>query len=117
MQAADQIKFLGAGVWTYRVVDLEKFGIEMGDDALAMLTAELNGVAKPIIQSRSIEDIVTKLDQIQAAVMASPETKNIENRYGIEIISFKMTDASYPQEMNEKSAEAKGIRIRAQAVE
>ncbi len=115
MQAADKIKFQGSGVWTYQVIDLNKFGIEMGEEVKQMLARELNGIAKAKIQNHNIETIVTKLDMINKEVVESNDVKNIEKKYGIKIHSFKMTHAMYPHEMNEKTAQAKGEKILAEA--
>lgn len=116
MQAADKLTFQGAGVWTYRVVDLEKYGIKMGNKAQEMLTEQLNGIAKAKIQSKNIEAIVTKIDTINQEIMNSKEIKELENKYGIDIQSFNLKHATYPKEMNEKAAEAKGIKIKAEAI-
>lgn len=115
MQAKDFLKFQGRGVWTYRIVNLEKFGIKMGKDALNMLKQELDGIAKPAIQSKGIEEIVTNMEQINNEVNSSQNIKKLEQKYGIEIISFALTHATYPKEMNEKTAQAKAIRIMAEA--
>jgi len=80
MQAADKLTFQGAGVWTYRVVDLEKYGIKMGNKAQEMLTEQLNGIAKAKIQSKNIEAIVTKIDTINQEIMNSKEIKELENK-------------------------------------
>ena len=115
MQAADKIKFQGAGVWTYKIVDLHKFGIRMGEDAKAMLTAELNGIAKAKIQAHDVEYIVTRIDLVNDEVNLCDDIRDIEEKYGVDIISFRLTHATYPREMNEKTAEAKGIKIKAEA--
>ena len=115
IQAADKIPFPGDWVWTYKITDLRKFGIEMGSKALDMLTAELNGVAKAKIQTHNIEYIVTQMDSINKEVYGCDDVKDIESRYGIEIASFRLTKARYPTEMNEKAAKAKGIKIEAEA--
>lgn len=115
MQAADNLTFQGAGLWTYKIVDLKKYGINMRENALSMLTKELNGVAKDKIQSHPIEEIVTNLGVINKEIIKSNDVKDIEDKYGIDIISFRMNHATYPQEMNEKAAKAKGTRIEAEA--
>lgn len=115
MQAADFLKFQGRGVWTYKITDLEKFGVKMGDNALGMLKQELDGLAKPVIQSKGIEEIVTDMEEINKLVNASPRIKDIEKKYGIKILSFALTHATYPKEMNEKTVQAKGIKIIAEA--
>lgn len=116
MQAADKIKFQGAGVWTYKIVDLYKFGVQMGDKALEMLNAELNGIAKAIIQAHSIEEIVAKIEKINEKVNGCKDIVKIETKYGIKIDSFRLTHATYPKEMNEKTAEAKNVKIMAESV-
>jgi len=116
MQAADKIKFQGAGVWTYKITDLEKFGIKMGAKALEMLTVELNGIAKAKVQSHDVEYIVTKIDKINEEINQCIDIRALEEKYGVDIISFRLTHATYPKEMNEKTAEAKGIKIKAEAV-
>ena len=115
IQAADKITFPGSWVWTYRIKNLEKFGIEMGVDAKKMLEKELESVAKAVIQSRNIEDIVTKIDDVNSLVYNCNDVNLIENKYGIEIMSFKLTKARYPTEMNERTAKAKGMKIEAEA--
>lgn len=115
MQAADKIKFQGAGVWTYRIENLEKFGIQMGDRALQMLTAELNGIAKEKIQAKDVEFIVTRIGDINREINECRDIKNIENKYGVTIESFRLTHATYPSEMNQGTADAKRIKIMAEA--
>ncbi|MBU4501217.1 MAG: SPFH domain-containing protein [Nanoarchaeota archaeon] len=115
MQAADKLTFQGSGVWTYEVDDLNKYGIKMGNKALLMLTEELNGIARAKIQSHPIEEIVTNLDAINKEIIESNDIQEIEGKYGIDILSFRMKHATYPSEMNEKAAKAKGVKIEAEA--
>ncbi|MFH0892090.1 MAG: SPFH domain-containing protein [Candidatus Falkowbacteria bacterium] len=112
IQASDKIKFLGTGFWQYQVVDQRQFCIKMGKNALEQLANDLNGLAKGVIQSRGIEDIVSQLAEVKRAVEGSAEAiLSIEKKYGVDVISFTMTSATYPDEMNASSAEAKSIRI------
>ncbi|MCK5043687.1 hypothetical protein KAR52_01630 [Candidatus Pacearchaeota archaeon] len=115
IQAADKITFPGSWVWTYRIQNLEKFGIEMGVDAKKMLEKELESVAKAVIQSRNIEDIVTQINEVNSLVYNCNDVNLIEKKYGVEIMSFKLTKARYPTEMNERTAKAKGMKIEAEA--
>lgn len=115
MQAADKIKFKGAGVWTYTIEDLEKFGIKMGENPVKNLTANLNGIAKAKIQSFDVEINVTKIDYINQQVEDCVDKKTLENEYGVKIKSFRMIHATYPDEMNQATADAKRIKIMAEA--
>ncbi|MCF7835777.1 MAG: hypothetical protein K9M15_01515 [Candidatus Marinimicrobia bacterium] len=118
MQASDKIKFMGSGMFRYRIVDIYKFGVTMGKnkkDAETMLARELNSLAKSVIQSRTIEENVAEIDKTGEAVFLCNEKKQIELKYGIIIESFKMTSATYPKEMNEKTAEAKLLKIMGEA--
>ncbi len=117
MQAKDDMNFLGAGVWMIKVVDLQTWGIKMGSNAMAKLMKNLDGVAKNVIQSNEVETIMSGLGAINQAVFDSPEKIKLEKEFGVEIISFRMTYANYPESLNEKMAEAKGIRIKGEAVE
>ena len=81
-----------------------------------MLTAELNGIAKARIQTYEIEAIVTEIGKINNDVFSCASVQELQRRYGVEIKSFKITHARYPDEMNEKTAEAKGIMIKAEAI-
>jgi hypothetical protein len=116
MQAADKVKFYGAGVWTYKIIDLYKFGVRMGENALEMLTAELNGIAKAVIQSYPVETTVTNIDYINYQVNNCADVKKIEEKYGIKIDSFRLMHATYPQELNEGTAAAKKIQIVSEAL-
>ncbi len=118
MQAFDKIKFKGSGVFRYRKTDLYKFGVTMGkniQDAEEMLMKELNSMAKDVIQAHTVEENVTQMKTISKKVMNSEEKSRLESEYGIKIEAFKMTDATYPNEMNEKTAEAKLLKIMGKA--
>lgn len=116
MQAADRVKFFGAGAWTFRIVDLYKFGVQMKENPLEMLTVQLNGIAKEKIQSYPVETIVTNISYINQCVYSSEGVKKLEDKYGVAIDSFQMTHAAYPQELNEGTAAAKKIKIVSEAV-
>lgn len=111
MQTADKLKFFGAGVWTLKIVDLYKFGVQTSRGAREMLTANLNGIAKPVIQSCTVEENVTQIEKINAKINSCKEIPFIENQYGVKIVSFRMMHATYTKELNEKTAQAKGIKI------
>ena len=114
LQAADKIRFMGSGMFRYRKVDLYKFGVTMGKsikNAEEMLATELNSLAKSVIQGRTLEENITEIEETCLLVFASKDKKKLEEKYGIVIEAFKMTSATYPDEMAGKAAEAKGLKI------
>lgn len=118
MQAADRIRFMGSGMFRYRKDDLYKFGVNMGKsikDAEAMLARELNSMAKSVIQNRTLKENITEIEETCRLVLESKDRKNLEEKYGIEIEAFKMTSATYPDELSIKAAEAKGLKIMGEA--
>jgi regulator of protease activity HflC (stomatin/prohibitin superfamily) len=119
MQAADKIKFMGAVVCRYRVVDPYKYVITKGEGDVKyvekMLAKEVNAMTKTIIRAHNLEDNVSKTEMITKKIFDCQEKKDLENDYGIVIEAIKVTHAKYPQEMNEKAAEAKLLKIMGEA--
>lgn len=119
--SSDKISLLVSGLLTFRVTDPYTWAIEI-QDSENQLQRDFNGIVKDVIQSSSENDIIRKRDDLKNAIFQKlkthsintgkdVETMTLEQKYGIEIVSFNITDAEYPKNLQEASQRKKELEL------
>lgn len=115
--SSDKISLLVSGLLTYRVVDPYKWGIEI-QNAEGLLQRDYDGMAKDIIQASTETEIIKNREELKNRIFQKLKTqpinvgnKTLEDKYGIEIISFNITHSDYHTSLKEASQRKKELEL------
>ncbi|MDP2908030.1 MAG: SPFH domain-containing protein [Nanoarchaeota archaeon] len=115
--SSDKISLMVSGLMTYRVVDSYKFGVDI-QNAEGLLQRDYDGMAKDIIQASTETEIIRNRTDLKNRIFQRLKTepinignKTMEDKYGIEIISFNITYAEYPTSLKEASLRKKELEL------
>ena len=106
---------------TYRIRDLKRWGIE-NRSPLILLQTDFDGIVKDVMQSESINELIS--DRVRIKEQSYRTLKDLpineggltlEQKYGIEIISFVLRDTRYGEKLAEASEEKKRRELIAEA--
>ena len=106
---------------TFRINDLNRWGIE-NRSPQTLLQAEFDGIVKDVMQSESINALISDRVRIKEQIFRTLKDQPINEggltlgqKYGIEIISFILRDTRYGEKLAEASEEKKRRELIAEA--
>ena len=106
---------------TFRIKDLKRWGIE-NRSPQTLLQTEFDGIVKDVMQSESINELVSDRVRIKEQIFKALKDRPINEggltlgqKYGIEIISFVLRDTRYGDKLAEASEEKKRRELIAEA--
>ncbi len=106
---------------TFRIRDLDRWGIE-NRSPQTLLQAEFDGIVKDVMQSESINELISDRVRIKEQIYRALKDRPINEggltlgqKYGIEIISFILRDTRYGEKLAEASEEKKRRELIAEA--
>ena len=106
---------------TFRIQDLNRWGIE-NRSPQTLLQTDFDGIVKDVMQSESINELISDRvrikEQIYRTLKDLPINEGgltVEQKYGIEIISFVLRDTRYGEKLAEASEEKKKRELIAEA--
>lgn len=106
---------------TFRISDLNRWGIE-NRSPQTLLQAEFDGIVKDVMQSESINELISDRVRIKEQIFQTLKDQPINEggltlgqKYGIEIISFILRDTRYGEKLAEASEEKKRRELIAEA--
>lgn len=106
---------------TFRIRDLDRWGIE-NRSPQTLLQAEFDGIVKDVMQSESINELISDRVRIKEQIFRTLKDRPINEggltlgqKYGIEIISFILRDTRYGDKLAEASEEKKRRELIAEA--
>ncbi len=124
---AQRIMSLGnVALWTstmmtFRITDLERWGIE-NKQPMILLQNDYDGIVKDVMQSHSVDDLVSEREKIKEQIYQALKKRaineggpNLEEKYGIEIVSFVLRDTRFGDKLAEASEEKKRRELIAEA--
>lgn len=110
-----------SAVLTFRIRDLDRWGIE-NRSPQSLLQAEFDGIVKDVMQSESINELISDRVRIKEQIYRTLKNRPINEggltlgqKYGIEIISFILRDTRYGEKLAEASEEKKRRELIAEA--
>ncbi len=110
-----------SAMMTWRIVDLERWGIE-NQHPLQLLQNDFDGIVKDVMQSRRVDDLISEREQIKKQIFVALKARGIneggptlEQKYGIEVVSFVLKDTRYGDKLVEASEEKKRRELIAEA--
>ena len=100
-----------SAMMTFRIRDLELWGIE-NRSPQSLLQTDFDGIVKDVMQSESINELISDRVRIKEQIYRTLKDKSInkgaptlEQKYGIEVISFVLRDTRYGEKLAEASEE------------
>ncbi len=106
---------------TYRIRDLERWGIE-NRSPQSLLQTDFDGIVKDVMQSETINELISDRVRIKEQIYRTLKDRplneggpTLEEKYGIEVISFILRDTRYGEKLAEASEEKKRRELIAEA--
>ncbi len=110
-----------SGLLTYRIRDLETWAIE-NLDPLNLLQGDYDGIVKDMLQSEPLNLLISSRQQVKEKIFKALKSQPIneggptlEQKYGIEIISFVLKETRFGDKLVEASEEKKRRELIAEA--
>ncbi|OGR32836.1 MAG: serine protease [Desulfuromonadales bacterium GWD2_61_12] len=106
---------------TFRITDLHRWGIE-NREPQALLQTDYDGIVMDIMQARTVDELVSDRERIKEEIFVDLKRRPInvggptlEQKYGIEVISFVLRETRYGDKLAEASEEKKRRELIAEA--
>lgn len=117
----DKISLLVSTLLIFSVVDPYKWAIEI-ENAESLLQGESNGLTKDVLQSSSEDEIIQEREKIKniifkklktqpSNIVEGLESKTLEEKYGIKLVSSSIVNAEYPKNLMEASQRKKELEL------
>ena len=110
-----------SGVLTYRIRNLNTWAIE-NLTPLELLQGDYDGIAKDILQAQQIDRLVSDRETIKENIFSALKSRpiniggpTIEEKYGVEVVSFVLTETRFGDKLVEASEEKKRRELIAEA--
>jgi len=106
---------------TYRIRDLERWGIE-NRSPQTLLQNDFDGIVKDVMQSHRVDDLISDREKIKEEIFSALKERpinvgglNLEQKYGIEVVSFILRETRFGEKLAEASEEKKRRELIAEA--
>ena len=110
-----------SGVLTYRIRDLKQWAIE-NLDPMNLLQGDYDGIVKDILQAKKVGDLVSQREEIKEEIFQALKSRPIneggptlEQKYGIEVVSFVLKETRFGDKLVEATEEKKRRELIAEA--
>ncbi|HSO19661.1 MAG TPA: SPFH domain-containing protein [Desulfosarcina sp.] len=110
-----------SGVLTYRIRDLKTWAIE-NLSPLDLLQGDYDGIVKDILQAQEVDRLVSDRETIKEVIFSALKSRpiniggpTIEEKYGVEIVSFVLKETRFGDKLVEASEEKKRRELIAEA--
>lgn len=110
-----------SGLLTYRIRNLETWAIE-NLDPMTLLQGDYDGIVKDTLQAQSVNKLISDREHIKEKIFKALKSRpineggpSLEQKYGIEIVSFVLTDTRFGDKLVEASEEKKRRELIAEA--
>lgn len=115
------VALLTSAMLTFRIQDLERWGIENKSPQI-LLQNDFDGIVKDIMQGRIVDELISKREEIKEEIFTDLKMRPInvggptlEEKYGIEVVSFVLRDTRFGEKLAEASEEKKRRELIAEA--
>ena len=110
-----------SGLLTYRIRDLETWAIE-NLEPMVLLQGDYDGIVKDIMQAESVNSLISDRHSVKERIFRALKSRpineggpSLEEKYGIEIISFVLKETRFGDKLVEASEEKKRRELIAEA--
>ncbi|MFA5517442.1 MAG: SPFH domain-containing protein [Desulfuromonadales bacterium] len=106
---------------TFRIDDLQRWGIE-NRSPQTLLQNDFDGIVKDVMQGRTVDQLISDRERIKDEIYRDLKRRPIneggptlEEKYGIEVVSFVLRDTRFGEKLAEASEEKKRRELIAEA--
>jgi regulator of protease activity HflC (stomatin/prohibitin superfamily) len=117
------IALWSSAMLTFRITDLQRWGIENRSPHV-LLQNDYDGIVKDVLQGHPVDDLVSDRERIKEEIYLALKKRpinigglNIEDKYGIEVVSFVLRDTRFGEKLAAASEEKKRRELIAEAEE
>ncbi len=110
-----------SGLLTYRIQDLNQWAIQ-NLDPMILLQGDYDGIVKDSLQAQSVNKLISDREHIKEKIFKALKSRpineegpSLEQKYGIEIVSFVLRDTRFGDKLVEASEEKKRRELIAEA--
>jgi len=110
-----------SGVLTYRIDDLKTWAIE-NLEPLSILQGDYDGIVKDILQAQQVDELISDREMIKEEIFRALKSRpineggpNLEQKYGIEVVSFVLKETRFGDKLVEATEEKKRRELIAEA--
>lgn len=110
-----------SGLLTYRIRNLNQWAIE-NLDPMTLLQGDYDGIVKDILQAQPVNNLISERELIKEKIFQAVKSRpineggpSIEQKYGIEVVSFVLRDTRFGDKLVEASEEKKRRQLIAEA--
>ncbi len=110
-----------SGLLTYRISDLNQWAIE-NLDPMTLLQGDYDGIVKDSLQAQPVNKLISDREQIKEKIFKALKSRpineggpSLEQKYGIEVVSFVLRDTRFGDKLVEASEEKKRRELIAEA--
>ena len=110
-----------SGLLTYRIRDLKQWAIE-NLEPMILLQGDYDGIVKDIMQAEPVDQLISDRQQVKERIFRALKSlpineggPSLEEKYGIEIISFVLKETRFGDKLVEASEEKKRRELIAEA--
>ncbi len=110
-----------SGVLTYRIRDLHTWAIE-NLNPLDLLQGDYDGIVKDNLQAQEVDRLISDRETIKEAIFTALKSRpiniggpTIEEKYGVEVVSFVLKETRFGDKLVEASEEKKRRELIAEA--
>lgn len=121
IMSAGNIALWSSAMLTYRIRDLERWGIE-NRSPQTLLQTDFDGIVMDVMQSREVNDLISAREKVKEDIFLALKARPInvggltlEEKYGIEVVSFVLRDTQFGEKLAAASEEKKRRELIAEA--
>lgn len=110
-----------SGALTYRITSLRIWGIE-NLNPIGLLQSDYDGIVKDILQAHEVNQLISDREQVKEKIYTALKSRPInqggptlEEKYGIEIVSFVLKETRFGDKLIEATEEKKRRELIAEA--
>ncbi len=117
----ENVVLWASSLMTYRIRDLRTWAIE-NLDPMTLLQGDYDGIVKDILQSQKVDNLISMRESIKEDIFKALKSRPInvggptlEQKYGIEVISFVLKETRFGDKLAEATEEKKRRELIAEA--
>ncbi len=102
-----------SGLLTYRINNLNQWAIE-NLDPMTLLQGDYDGIVKDILQAQPVNKLISDREEIKEKIFSALKSRpineggpSLEEKYGIDVVSFVLRDTRFGEKLVEASEEKK----------
>ncbi len=117
----ENVALWASALMTFKITDLKKWGIEnLSPETL--LQGDYDGISKDILQAKEVNNLISEREKIKEEIFQALKNRPInldgptlEEKYGIEVVSFVLNETRFGDKLIEATEEKKRRQLISEA--